>query len=416
MSALKHIADAAVLRARADLANTDEVRPEAHRKETRPRVLQVVSGLHLGGSEEVCFSIMQRLRSEYQFGVFAVRGISDCKVGRNLLNRATEMGVPVYSGTRLPQKFGGMLTGGIALVQTIRKRKPALIHVHTEDSEANYAMAATLFPSIRSIPLVRTIHNTTLWPRWSNIGRWCQQRLTHAYVACVSESTEKAFIANWQPHCESVVIYNGVVMQCPHRGADDKSQLRILFAGRFVEQKGVRLLPAIVRAVRPPAGSVYDLSIHGAGPYRPLLEALATNPPPGWRIRVDGPLPGLANALPKFDLVLMPSLYEGLGLTAVESLLAGVPVVATAAPGLTEVFPSDYPWLAPPDDADSFAKVLSRAIAERSRWGETVATSADFARNRFDVSAMCRAYARLYADAVASPAPKTDRQHARSEP
>jgi glycosyltransferase involved in cell wall biosynthesis len=205
-------------------------------------------------------------------------------------------------------------------------------------------------------------------------------------------------------------------MQCPPRGADDKSQLRILFAGRFVEQKGVQLLPAIVRAVRPPAGSVYDLSIHGAGPYRPLLEALATNPPPGWRIRVDGPLPGLANALPKFDLVLMPSLYEGLGLTAVESLLAGVPVVATAAPGLTEVFPSDYPWLAPPDDADSFAKVLSRAIAERSRWGVTVATSADFARNRFDVSAMCRAYARLYADAVASPAPKTDRQHARSEP
>ena len=28
MSALKHIADAAVLRARSDLANTDEVRPE----------------------------------------------------------------------------------------------------------------------------------------------------------------------------------------------------------------------------------------------------------------------------------------------------------------------------------------------------------------------------------------------------
>jgi glycosyltransferase involved in cell wall biosynthesis len=124
----------------------------------------------------------------------------------------------------------------------------------------------------------------------------------------------------------------------------------------------------------------------------------------------------LANALPKFDLVLMPSLYEGLGLTAVESLLAGVPVVATAAPGLTEVFPSDYPWLAPPDDADSFAIVLSRAIAERSRWSETVATAADFARRRFDVSAMCRAYAKLYADAVAGAAPKADRQHGRNEP
>ena len=107
MSALKHIADAAVLRAPADLADTDKVRPAAHSEKTKHRVLQVVSGLHLGGSEEVCFSIMQRLRSDFQFGVFAVRGISDCKVGRNLLNRATEMGIPVYSGTRYRKSTEG---------------------------------------------------------------------------------------------------------------------------------------------------------------------------------------------------------------------------------------------------------------------------------------------------------------------
>src|SRR5262249_45158294 len=158
---------------------------------------------------------------------------------------------PVHSGTRLPQKFGGMLTSGIALARVITRRRPALIHVHTEDAEASYAVAATLLPSIDSIPLVRTIHNTTLWPRWSSIGRWCERRMPHAFVACVSQSKEKDFIANWQPRWESVVIYNGVGMQCPPRPASDTNRLRILFAGRFEEQKGVQLLPTIVRAVRP---------------------------------------------------------------------------------------------------------------------------------------------------------------------
>ena len=123
-------------------------------------------------------------------------------------------------------------------------------------------------------------------------------------------------------------------MQYPPR-CRRQGPVRTLFAGRFVSKGACDSCGDCACRATVPAGSVYDLSIHGAGPIVRFWRGACRQPAAGWRIRVDGPLPGLANALPKFDLVLMPSLYEGLGLTAVESLWQEVPVVATAAPGST---------------------------------------------------------------------------------
>jgi glycosyltransferase involved in cell wall biosynthesis len=372
----------------------------------KPRVLQIISHVGLGGSEDVCFGIMRGLHSQFEFEVFAFSGIAkDCPVARKHLQTARALGVPIHSGTRVPQRLGGMIPSGIALARVLKRVRPDLIHVHTEKPEAAYAVAVSVRPSIRRIPLVRTVHSTKLWSNWMTIGRWCDSRMSHASVACVSEAARAAFIAVHNPARAPDVIHNGVAMEvaspCP---CADKNRLRMLFAARLEDNKGAHLLPEIVRTAQPPSGCVYDLSIHGSGKHRRRLEVLASDPPRGWRIRIDGPFAQLADALRDFDLVLMPSLFEGLGLTAVEALLAGVPVVGTAVPGLREVVGPAYPWLAAPGDARSFATVLDRAIAERARWPQVVRAEADRARRQFDVSAMCRAYANLYANAAAGAA------------
>lgn len=67
------------------------------------------------------------------------------------------------------------------------------------------------------------------------------------------------------------------------------------------------------------------------------------------RIRLLGFVPGIADLLGELDLVLVPSRSEGFGRVAVESLRAGVPVLATRAGGLVEALAGlDDPWL--PDD------------------------------------------------------------------
>jgi glycosyltransferase involved in cell wall biosynthesis len=225
-------------------------------------------------------------------------------------------------------------------------------------------------------------------------------------VACVSKGAVDAFE---ELRAESgagpvpqppVIIFNGVVVKDEPRaiGKMPGERVRILFAGRFEDQKGADLLPEILGAVRPPKPC--ELVIHGSGTHEPALRALAANPPPGWTLEVSGPVPNLSSRMPQFDLMIMPSRYEGLALIAIEAALLGLPVVATDGPGIREGFPADYPWLARAGDARSFSELLQRVLDDPNGWAGAVTQARDFARRHFDIGAMCDQYANLYAQAL----------------
>ncbi len=110
----------------------------------------------------------------------------------------------------------------------------------------------------------------------------------------------------------------------------------ILFAGRLAEQKGVDdLIKAIdiLQHVRPH----YVTLLAGAGPHRERLEDLAAAFQLGGRVRFLGHREDVPHLLAAADLVVLPSLYEGLPNVVLEAMRFGKPVVATAAPGTTEL-------------------------------------------------------------------------------
>jgi glycosyltransferase involved in cell wall biosynthesis len=64
------------------------------------------------------------------------------------------------------------------------------------------------------------------------------------------------------------------------------------------------------------------------------------------------------------NICAMPSLYEGFGLTAVEAMAAGLPVVATRVDGLTEiVIDHETGRLVPTYDAKALADALMALLA-----------------------------------------------------
>jgi glycosyltransferase involved in cell wall biosynthesis len=110
----------------------------------------------------------------------------------------------------------------------------------------------------------------------------------------------------------------------------------VLFAGRLAEQKRVDdLLKALdlLQHVQPDVCTL----IAGDGPQRERLEETAHGYDLDAKVRFLGHRDDVPRLLAAADLLVLPSSYEGLPNVVLEAMRFRKPVVATAAPGTTEV-------------------------------------------------------------------------------
>lgn len=128
------------------------------------------------------------------------------------------------------------------------------------------------------------------------------------------------------------------------RRADGSRPLRVLYVGQLVAGKGVRILVEAVARLTIPC----TLTVVGAGRDERRLRALAAKAPDG-TIRFEGWRTDVPRYLEAADVVVVPSLWnEPFCMVGVESLAAGVPVVAFNRGGIGD-------WLKP-DETGLFAE------------------------------------------------------------
>lgn len=376
----------------------------------RPTVLQVITQLGLGGAEAVAIDICSGLDPSQVAGLFCVRsGVHD-DVGAAWNDQLQAAGMTVITGSRLPTKLGGLVQAGERLARTLRALRPDIVHVHTEIPEVALAVASIVGPRVSIPHAVRTVHNSTLWPRWRRFAAWTERRLTNVPVAAVSASalaglTSLRVAVGLAPVPEHLtrIIHNG--RPVPRRSQLDAPRddaVRVLFAGRLEEQKGADLLPSILRHIDPSVAGSIRLTVAGSGSLGAWLRTELPRVGGIGSVAVTDPIPTLSEKLTDFDMVIMPSRFEGLALLAIEAGLAGVALVLTDAPGLIETVPPDHPWVAPAGDAVAFASVVTEAIRRRERWPGIDAAALDNAMRRFELSVMQQAYRAFYSEVAAT--------------
>jgi glycosyltransferase involved in cell wall biosynthesis len=203
-----------------------------------------------------------------------------------------------------------------------------------------------------------------------------------AGLIAVSDSLRHAALAIL-PSARIEVIPNGVDTERFKPPAEragppfDRSQGRpeLLFVGRLREFKGVQdaiaALPAIERALGRPA----RLTIIGDGPSRPALEAqaavLRAENSMGSEVRFQGWLDpdALPPAYASASLLLLPSYVEGHSNVILEALAAGLPCVASDAPGIRETITDGREGiLIPPRAPEALARAAVRILADAETW------------------------------------------------
>jgi glycosyltransferase involved in cell wall biosynthesis len=151
---------------------------------------------------------------------------------------------------------------------------------------------------------------------------------------------------------------------------------RLVYAGRLerVPKRPDRLLACF--ATLAPEFPELTLRFVGDGPMRRELEDASVRAGLADRVVFTGAQPpaGVHAELRQADLFLFPSTYESFGLSVLEALAAGVPVVASDLPSLREAT-GGQAWLLPGDDLAAWVEAIRTLLhdstlrRERSRAG-----------------------------------------------
>lgn len=170
----------------------------------------------------------------------------------------------------------------------------------------------------------------------------------------------------------------------------------VLYAGRLAEQKGVEdLVKAmdVLQHVRPD----YLTMIAGDGPLRERLEDRAAAFELGRRIRFLGHREDVPRLLAAADLIVLPSRYEGLPNIVLEAMQLGKPVVATQAPGTTELVVDQVTGLLVPiGQPVALAQAIMAVLDDPERAQRLGAAGRDRVAADFDADAMIAKFAELY--------------------
>jgi len=117
--------------------------------------------------------------------------------------------------------------------------------------------------------------------------------------------------------------------------ASVRAPLRIGFAGRLVDNKGVAILLEAARILRA-RGIAFELRIAGSGPQEPALRALATRADLDDRVAFLGSVADMASFYRSIDTVVAPSICEAFGLTSIEAAAFGAVPLVARVDGLAE--------------------------------------------------------------------------------
>ena len=166
--------------------------------------------------------------------------------------------------------------------------------------------------------------------------------------------------------------------------------------GRLDRQKGFDVLLRSLAQV-PQA----QLVVVGDGQERDALERLAAELDLSERVRFEGWREDARRYLTTFDVLVVPSRFEGFPLVIVEAMLAGLPVVASAVGSVPEsVLDGTTGLLVPPEDAVALASALRTLLGHPALRAQMGASGRKHALG-FTSEAMARAYGDLYEKVLA---------------
>jgi L-malate glycosyltransferase len=349
----------------------------------------------VGGAEEMVLNLVRRLPSRFEPIVCCIHAAGP--MGEEI--RATGVPFRVLGLTPGLERPFDVLT----IRDYLREMAPHILHPFLLTASL-YGRAAAMLARV-PVVLGTEVNVYADKRRWHALAERVLMRRTDAVIAS-AESVRDFYVEQVHADPQRVeVIYNAVDWSAL-RQTQSRGELRATLGippdaavaciiARLTEQKGHRDLFDALAAT--PALAATHVLVVGDGELRTTLEDGVRERGLSGRVHFLGARRDLGNLLGASDLFVMPSWWEGLPLSMILALGAGLGVVATRVAGIPEVVRHEETGLlVPPRDPAALGEALARLVNDPAFGARLGAAARAFVTPRFGVEGYIASVSALY--------------------
>jgi len=358
----------------------------------------------LSGVQRSMLDFLQRLdRDRYDISVI-------CKEEGDLTDALQRTGIRFHIVPPLQRPINPVadLKALHQLYRLFRHEKYDLIHTHSSKTgllgraAGRLAGVPHIFHTVHGLPFHEFSGKGKTW-LYASMERLAG-RLSDQVVFVNNEERRLAVAKGLLRPEQVVTVYNGVdldkvaLWNTPDRRQTFRNQYSIpedafvtAFVGRLWEQKDPQTLAQIIQ--RCDNMPIYFLIV-GDGPYSESFHRLFDH---NQRVIMTGWLEECYSMYPAIDVLVLPSLWEGLSVTLIEAMAFAKPLVASNIKGNREcVHPGENGFLCTPKTADEFMNAITRLQKDRALYQRMAQRSREIARRDFDLQRNSAQLIQLY--------------------
>jgi glycosyltransferase involved in cell wall biosynthesis len=348
------------------------------------RIVQICSARDLGGGEKHLADLANALATRGH-DVYAV------VVPRSPL-RGELSALPKQNIVELPMRNSLNLLSAFKLARFLRDRRIEIIHAHMA---RDYPLAALAASRANGTQLVLTRHVLFQLHK----GHRLTLRNVARVIAVSRAVSDRLRAQRIFDRSKITVIHNGIDIDRfagGREGIADKGRdagFRVGMIGHIAPIKGQKEFlraAAIICQRRDDVDFVIvgeDKSYKGEN--RQRIEKLIAELNIGQRVSLAGWTDNVAKVLFTFDLFVSPARAEPFGLSIVEAMAAGVPVLATMSEGACEIIEPDQTGrLVPLRDVEALANAIGELLSDPRECQRLVSNAQRAVRERFSLQRM----------------------------
>ncbi len=386
----------------------------------KTRVIHIITRLDKGGSAETALLIASLMNHE-KYDVFLAHGIS-LESNMSIMEKeavALDMSLAEAKGVRLfalPSlvrrlSFKNDLLAFTSIYRLIKRIRPHIVHTHTSKAGVLGRLAACL----AGVPItIHTPHghvfHSYYGPIMTKIFVFAEKILsfmTDKIIALTNRERDEHLEEGIASIEKYIIIHSGVALdRLINMSVDIEAGKKkygipqdcnvIGVIGRLVPIKGHKyLVSAAKKIVREFHNTVFVFV--GDGYLNASLERQAESIGVRKNIIFTGWRKDAAEILDLFDILVLPSLNEGMGKVLVEGMALGKPIVASSVGGIIDlVRDGENGILVPPRDSDALGNAILQLIKNKNLAEELGKNGKAKIYPEFDASVMVKEIDDLY--------------------